>query len=77
MMTELELLLCKITDSEDFVDRAERFFAEKSDQWSPGVQVSFEKFLERKRDQIYYERDRAQKMGWNMAVGLWPPRMDI
>lgn len=76
-MDELTLLLLKITDSEDFIDRAERFYAAKHSDWSDGVAAAFEKFLERKRDQILYEKERVETMGWNMALGHWPPRMDI
>lgn len=76
-MNELELLLLKITDSEDLVDRAERFYKTKRKEWADDMQIAFEMFLERKRSQICDEKHRVEKMGWNMALGHWPPRMDI
>lgn len=76
-MTELELLLTKINISEDLIERAEKFYREKHKEWSDGVAAQFEIFLERKRDQILYEKERVETMGWNVALGHWPPRMDI
>lgn len=76
-MTELEQLLLRITDSEDFIDRAERFFKENSKEWSDELAISFESFLENKREQVWYEKVRVERMGWNVALGTWPPRMDI
>ena len=76
-MDDLTRLLLRITDSEDFIDRAERFFAEKRNDWSSDLTTAFEKFLERKREQVATERDRAEKLGWNIALGTYPPRMDI
>lgn len=67
-MDELALLLDKIHASEDLVERAEAFFKEKSSNWSDGVAMQFEKFLERKRDQIHYEQYRAECMGWKLAL---------
>lgn len=76
-MNELERLLLRITDMEDLVDCAEQFFAERSPEWSAEFTARFEIYLERKRDQIFYEKNLVEKMGWNMALGHWPPRMDI
>lgn len=75
-MDELTLLLDKIRASEDLVERAEIYFAEKSHQWSDGVAMEFEKFLERKRDQIHYEYHLLERMGWKVALGH-DSRMDI
>jgi hypothetical protein len=69
---ELTDLLKRIHEAEDLVDRAEVFFAEKSREWSDGVVITFEKFLERKRDQIYFEQSLAEQMGWRIALEREP-----
>lgn len=76
MIDEIQLLLDKIHASEDLVERAEAFFAEKNKQWSDGVAMEFEKFLERKRDQIHYEYHLLERMGWKVALGH-DSRMDV
>lgn len=76
-MDDLQQLLTRIDISEDFLKRAEQFFKEKNPMWSDGLTAQFEIFLERKREQVCSERDRAARMGWNFALGHWPPRMDI
>lgn len=76
-MDELELLLSKIRDSEDLIERAEAFYAEKSREWSDGMMITFEKFLERKRDQVYCEQHLAEQMGWRIALDKDPNDVDI
>lgn len=66
---ELGLLLDKISTSETFIEKAEEFYAEKSGEWSDGLRATFEIFLEKKRDQIYYEAYLAERMGWDIALG--------
>lgn len=76
-MDDLELLLTKISDSEDLIERAEAFYAEKHREWSDGVCITFEKFLERKRDQVHFERHLAEQMGWSIALDRDPNDLDI
>lgn len=73
---ELELLRAKIRDSEDFVARAQKYYQENSHRWSDAVAVHFEVFLERKRDQIHYEKQRLARMGSAIAMGKYPRGMD-
>lgn len=73
---ELNLLLAKIRESEDFVRRAELYFQRNSHRWSDAVAVHFEVFLERKRDQILYEKERAERMGQAIALRQYPRGMD-
>lgn len=76
-MDELDLLLAKIRDAEDFVARAEAYFKEHSADWSDGVAAYFEIFLERKREQIYHEQSLAEKMGWHIALDHYQPGLDV
>lgn len=76
-MDELEQLLAKIRESEDLIERAENFYQEHHLDWSDGVQMSFEKFLERKREQVYCEQHLAEKMGWNIALDRYRQDLDI
>lgn len=75
--SELVWLLEKISTSEDFIERAEEYFNEKSDDWPYELAVSFEKFLERKREQIYFEREVSHNLGLKIALGKYPPGLDI
>lgn len=68
MKQQLVELMEKIEVAEDFVRRAEDFFAEKQDDWSFEAAISFEKFLERKREQIYLDQSLAEKMAWKIAL---------
>lgn len=68
MIDEIQLLLDKIQQGEDLIERAEAYFKEKSSGWSDGVAAAFEIFLERKRDQIHYEKHLLERMGWRVAL---------
>jgi hypothetical protein len=68
---ELTWLLDKITSSEDFLERAEEFFHQKNHQWPIEVAASFEIFLERKREQIYFERDLTRHIGTKIALDAY------
>lgn len=74
---ELALLLSKIHADEDLIARAEAYFRDCRHRWSDGVVAHFEIFLERKRDQIHYEKHRADKMGWAIALEHYPQDLDI
>jgi len=76
VIDEIQLLLDKIQTSEDLIERAEAFYAEKSRNWSVGVAAQFEIYLERKRDQIHHEYHLLERMGWKHALGH-DSRMDI
>jgi len=69
---EIAWLLAKISESEDFINRAEKFFAEKHRDWSDEAVISFEKFLERKREQVYCEQTLVEKLGWSVAMNRSP-----
>lgn len=75
--TELTQLLDKIAESEDLIERAEVFAAEHSNEWSVGVAAYFEIFLERKRDQVYFEKHLVERMGWRIALNQDPDVPDI
>lgn len=74
---ELVLLLERIHESEDFVERAEAYFKKRSADWPVGLAANFEIFLERKRDQILYEKERAEKMGSYISLDLPPQGIDV
>lgn len=76
-MNELQLLLAKIRESEDLIDRAETYFHEHHRDWSDGVGAYFEILLERKRDQVYYEKHLVEKLGWNIALDHDSQDLDI
>lgn len=76
MIDEIQLLVDKIREGEDLIERAEAYFKEKSSGWSDGVAAAFEIYLERKRDQIHYEKHLLERMGWKHALGH-DSRMDI
>jgi hypothetical protein len=65
---ELSWLLDKISTSEDFLDRAEAYFHERSHEWSDGVAIQIELFLERKRQQVYCEQNLVERIGWDIAL---------
>lgn len=74
---EITLLVNKISDSEDLIERAEAFYAEHSHEWSDGVAAYFEIFLERKRDQVHYEKHLLERMGWRVALEQDPDAPNI
>jgi hypothetical protein len=79
MRHELELtwLLERIQRSESLVRRLEAFYAERSPGWSPGLCSQFLDQMERKKDQIDYEKHRAHKLGFIIATGRLPTRDDF
>lgn len=77
VMDEVALLLAKIRKSEDLIERAEAYFNEHHRDWSDGVALYFERFLERKREQVYFEQHLVEKMGWNIALDRYSTDTDI
>lgn len=79
MSHELELtwLLEKINRSESMIARLEDFYAEYSPGWSDGLCSCFLDQMERKRDQLNYEKHRAHKLGYIVATGRLPTRPDF
>lgn len=77
MIDELILLLDKIAEDEDLINRAEEYFIQYHRLWSGDVAAYFEDMLERKRDQLYYEKDRLEKMGQAIATDRDRPMPDI
>jgi hypothetical protein len=69
LIYEVSVLLRKVQDSEDLVERAQAFYDEFSHQWSEGVSAYFQDYLERKKDQIDYEWYRVGRMGDAIAGG--------
>lgn len=61
------VLLNKVIESEDLVQRAEQYYDEQGHTWSPGLAAYFRDLLERKKDQIHYEWYRVNKMGMEIA----------
>lgn len=77
MKQELADLLVKIEESEDFLSRAEAFFAKRNHEWSLEFTMGYEKFLERKREQICFEQHVAEKMAWRIALEQDAEQPDI
>lgn len=79
MRHELELtwLLEKIHRSESLLQRLEAFYAEHAHEWSGGMCACFLDQMERKKDQLDYEKHRAHKLGFLIATGKLPTRLDI
>lgn len=65
---ELVWLLERIRNTEEFLARAYDHFYSVNSQWSKGVAACFLDFLERKKDQLDYEKYRAEKLGWVIAA---------
>lgn len=76
-MDELAMLLDKIEVDEDLIERLELFYAERLEDWSDEFIAHFEKFLERKREQLYFEQTRAERLGWRIALEHDPDGLDI
>lgn len=77
MIQELQRLQTKILASEDFVARVEEYFSQNKHRWSDEVIMGFEIYLERKRDQIYYEHSLAEKLAWKIALHPYVSELDL
>jgi hypothetical protein len=76
-INEVSVLLDKIMAQESLIVRAEQFYDEHHEQWPDGVASYFLDVLERKRDMVYYEWDRLNRMGQAIATGRDRRRIDI
>lgn len=65
---ELAWLTKKLAASERRVADAEAYFKEHSHRWSKGVTDYFLYMLERKKDQLYYEQHRHEKLAWKVIL---------
>jgi hypothetical protein len=74
---ELAWLIHRIHHSEALIARAYQYFYDYNHLWSKGVSSYFLDMLERKKDQLYYEKHRAEKLGWLIAGGRDAMKMDI
>lgn len=77
IVDEIALLLDKISASEAFLDKAEEYFRTHKHLWSDGVIAYFEIFMERKREQVYFEQNLVEQMGWRAALEPEVPGPDI
>lgn len=76
LIYELQVLLEKVQRSEDLVRRATEFRETRHYNWSKGVDSYFQDWLERKREQIDYERHRIDRLGQAIAAGWRSMRGD-
>lgn len=68
MINELIRLLEKVAADEDLIWRAEKYYEQYHHLWSDGVFSYFNDLLERKRDQLEYEKDRIERLGMAIAA---------
>lgn len=65
---ELAWLTKKLKENESLLAGAEEYFEEYHHRWSKGVTAYFMDMLERKRDQLYYEQHRHEKLAWRLVM---------
>lgn len=69
-MEDLQKLLDKIIITKDLLERAEEFMAQHRDEWEDGFIIHFEKYLEDKREYLYFEENLAERLGWRVALEI-------
>lgn len=74
---ELVWLLEKIKRDEDLIQRAEAFYAQRGKNFSRGVASYFEDMMMRKKEQLDFEKYRAERLGWQIAAGRGEPQLEI
>lgn len=77
IIDEIALLLDKISSSEAFIEKAEEYCRTHKDVMSDGLAAYIEIFLEKKRDQVYFEQSLVETMGWKAALAPEVPGPDI
>lgn len=65
---ELVWLTKKVKADESLIQRAEDFFDAKQYLWSRDVLAYFLDMLERKKEQLYYEQHRLEKLAWQIVM---------
>lgn len=73
----LMLLLEKISNSESLLNRFEEHFLHPDREWSKPVASYLMDWMERKRDQIDYEKHRVTQIGLAVASGRDIDPLDI
>lgn len=72
MLTQLERELLwleqKLKRDEALIKKAETYFKEKQHLWSRGVLEYFFTTLERKKEQLFYEQHRQEKLAWQIIM---------
>lgn len=79
---ELAWLIRKIVHTENLLAELHEFFYEHTiyDEgylWSNEFSAYFHDMLERKREQLQYEKHRAERLGMLIATGREAPKLDI
>lgn len=73
----LVMLLDKIHRNEDLLHHFEEYYLLTENRWSPGAASYFRDWMERKRDQIDYEKHRVSQIGLAIAAGRDIDPLDI